>query len=29
VRLGAGHPSNELLLRVRQGILALVPMPSG
>jgi hypothetical protein len=29
VRLGADHPSNELLLRVRQGILALVPVPSG
>jgi hypothetical protein len=29
VRLGAGHPSNELLLRVRQGILALAAVPSG
>jgi hypothetical protein len=29
VRLGAGHPSNSLLLRVRQGILALAAVPSG
>jgi hypothetical protein len=29
VRLGAGHPSNALLLRVRQGILALAAVPSG
>jgi hypothetical protein len=29
VRLGAGHPSNNLLLRVRQGILALAAVPSG
>jgi hypothetical protein len=29
VRLGAGHPSNALLLRVRQGILALAAAPSG
>jgi hypothetical protein len=29
VRLGAGHPSNDLLLRVRQGILALAAVPSG
>ena len=29
VRLGSGHPSNELLLRVRQGILALAAVPSG
>ena len=29
VRLGAGHPSNDLLLRVRKGILALAAVPSG
>jgi hypothetical protein len=29
VRLGSGHPSNALLLRVRQGILALAAVPSG
>jgi hypothetical protein len=29
VRLGADHPSNDLLMRVRQGILALVAVPSG
>jgi Transposase DDE domain group 1 len=29
VRLGSGHPSNALLFRIRQGILALAAMPSG
>ena len=29
VRLGADHPSNDLLMRVRQGILALAAVPSG
>ena len=29
IRLGAGHPSNEVLLRARQGILALAAVPSG
>jgi hypothetical protein len=29
VRLGSGHPSNALLFRVRQGILALAAMSSG
>jgi hypothetical protein len=29
VRLGSGHPSNALLFRVRQGILALAAVPSG
>jgi hypothetical protein len=29
VRLGADHPSNDLLMRVRQGILALAAAPSG
>jgi hypothetical protein len=29
VRLATGHRSNELLIRVRQGILALAAVPSG
>lgn len=29
VMLGCGHPSNELLIKVRQGILALAAVPSG